>query len=203
MAESAQVPPPSSRAFSLVVPFAIAGGLLMEGLDSTIIATSLPQMSQSLGVSPSSLSLAITSYLLSLAIFIPISGWMADRFGARRVYCAAIAIFTISSGLCALSTGLGFLVVMRIAQGLGGAMMSPVARLILLRSFPKSQYLSATTYMITPALLGPIAGPVLGGFITQYFSWHWIFLINIPVGIINILLVLRFVGDFPPQRSAP
>ncbi len=203
MAESTDVPPPSSRAFSRVVPLAVAGGLLMEGLDSTIIATSLPQMARSLSVAPAYLSLAITSYLLSLAIFIPVSGWMADRFGARRVYCIAIAIFTISSGLCALSPNLGFLVAMRIVQGLGGAMMSPVARLILLRSFPKSQYLSATTYMTIPALIGPIFGPVLGGFITEYFSWHWIFLINIPIGIANILILLKFVDDIPPQQSAP
>jgi len=201
MAESVQVP--SSREFSRVVPLAIAGGLLMEGLDSTIIATSLPQMARSLSVTPAYLSLAITSYLLSLAIFIPISGWMADRFGARRVYCIAIAIFTVSSAFCALASGLGFLVAMRILQGLGGAMMSPVARLILLRSFPKSQYLVATAYMTTPALIGPIAGPVLGGFITQYFSWHWIFLINIPVGIANILLVLKLVENIPPQRTGP
>ncbi|TAL01518.1 MAG: MFS transporter [Rhodospirillaceae bacterium] len=201
MSDSSEPVRPAPR--SVIMPLTVAGGLFMEGLDSTIIATSLPQMARSLEVSPTYLSLAITSYLLSLAVFTPISGWLADRFGGRRLYCFAIAAFTVSSALCALSPNLEFLVATRILQGVAGALMAPVARLILLRSFPKSDYIKATNYMVMPALIGPMAGPVVGGFITEYFSWRWIFLINIPIGIASIHLILRLVQEVPARRPPP
>jgi EmrB/QacA subfamily drug resistance transporter len=185
---------------SLLVPFTIAGGLFMEGLDSSIIGTSLPQIAQSLRVSPQALSMAITGYLLSLAVFIPISGWIADRFGARKVYCAAIVIFTIGSALCGFATNLETLVAMRILQGFGGAMMTPVGRLILARTFPKEQLMIAMNYMGIPALVGPMLGPVIGGFITTYFSWHWIFFINIPIGILLVALTLWLIDDTAMPR---
>jgi EmrB/QacA subfamily drug resistance transporter len=192
-------PPPRPKV-SLLVPFTIAGGLFMEGLDSSIIGTSLPQIAQSLAVSPQALSMAITGYLLSLAVFIPMSGWIADRFGARKVFCAAIVIFTIGSTLCGFATNLEMLVAMRILQGFGGAMMTPVGRLILARSFPKEELMIAMNYMGIPALVGPMLGPVVGGFITTYFSWHWIFFINIPIGIVLVALTLRLIDDIAMPR---
>jgi EmrB/QacA subfamily drug resistance transporter len=188
---------------TFIIPFSVAAGLFMEGLDSTIVATSLPQMARSLDVSPVHLSLAITSYILSIAIFTPISGWIADRYGAKRVFCTAIVIFTVASGLCAMAQGLPFLVAMRMLQGFGGSMMAPVARLILLQTFPKSQLLTVTNYMVLPALIGPMAGPVVGGFITQYFSWRWIFLINLPIGVIGLFLVMRLIKALPAQKPPP
>lgn len=168
----------------------------MEQLDSTIITTAIPAMAKSLGVEPVRLSLAITSYILSLAVFIPISGWFADRFGSRRVFCAAIIVFTTGSALSGFAPSLWVLVCTRVLQGMGGAMLSPVGRLILLRSFPKSDLARAMAYVAIPALIGPTVGPVLGGFITTYFNWRWIFYVNIPVGLIGIALALRYTEDF-------
>ena len=179
----------------LLIPLVVACALFMENLDSTIIATSIPQIAHSLGESPLHLNLAVTSYLLSLAVFIPISGWVADRFGARNVFCGAIVIFTVGSALCGLSTSLAMLVATRILQGLGGAMMTPVGRLILLRSFPKEALVQAMTYVTIPALIGPTMGPLIGGFLTTYASWRWIFYINIPIGLIGITLAVRYIGD--------
>nr|TFG51175.1 MAG: DHA2 family efflux MFS transporter permease subunit [Hyphomicrobiales bacterium] len=177
---------------SLVVPLIIAASFFMEGLDTSIINTSLPQMAISLNATPPQMSAAITSYLLSLAIFIPISGWFADRFGAKHVYCAAIATFTLGSILCGFSTTLSMLIVSRIIQGIGGAMMTPVGRMILVRSFPKNQLMRAMTFNMLPANLGPTLGPLLGGYITTTFSWHWNFFINAPLGVLGIFLALRF-----------
>lgn len=187
---------------SLVVPMIIAASFFMEGLDSSIINTSLPQMARSFHVAPPQMSAAITAYLLALAIFIPISGWIADRFGARRVYCAAIAAFTVGSVMCGLSNSLAMLVVSRIIQGFGGAMMTPVGRLILTRSFPKHQLMRAMTYNMLPANLGPTVGPLVGGFITTNFSWHWNFYINLPLGALGIALALRYIDDRPMPRPA-
>ncbi|HLZ78987.1 MAG TPA: MFS transporter, partial [Sphingomonas sp.] len=155
----------------LLIPLVIACGFFMENLDSTILATSIPQMAQSLGENPLRLNVAITSYLLSLAVFIPISGWVADRFGARSVFCTAIGVFTLGSALCGLATSLPMLVLTRILQGLGGAMMTPVGRLIMLRSFPKSELVTAMAYVTLPALIGPAIGPLVGGFLTTYMNW--------------------------------
>src|SRR5258707_6823616 len=159
----------------LLIPLVVACGLFMENLDSTILATAIPQMAQSLGESPLRLNVAITSYLLSLAVFIPVSGWVADRYGARSVFCTAIAVFTMGSALCGAATSLPMLVLTRILQGLGGAMMTPVGRLILLKSFPKSQLVTAMSYVTLPALVGPAIGPLVGGFLTTYATWRWIF----------------------------
>jgi EmrB/QacA subfamily drug resistance transporter len=175
------------------VPTVIAGAFFMDGLDSSIISTSLPQMAASFHVSPPQMSAAITSYLISLAIFIPISGWIADRFGARSVFCAAIGFFTMGSVLCGLSESLTALVISRIVQGFGGAMMTPVGRLILTRTFPKNQLMRAMSYYMLPGMLGPTMGPLVGGFITTNFSWHWNFFINVPLGALGIALALRFI----------
>jgi EmrB/QacA subfamily drug resistance transporter len=194
----------SERPFRVasIVPFVIAGAFFMDGLDSSIISTSLPQMAASFGVSPPQMSAAITSYLISLAIFIPISGWIADRFGARRVFCSAIACFTLGSVLCGLSYSLPTLVMSRIVQGCGGAMMTPVGRLILTRSFPRNQLMKAMSFYMLPGMLGPTMGPLVGGFITTRFSWHWNFFINVPLGMIGIALAMRFIADVRMPRPA-
>lgn len=181
-----------------LVPLIVAAALFMENMDSTVIATSLPAIAADIGASPLTLKLAITSYLLSLAVFIPASGWTADRFGARSVFSAAIVVFMIGSIGCALSSSVTDFVIARTLQGLGGAMMTPVGRLVLLRSIDKSALVSAMAWVTIPALIGPVVGPPLGGFITTYFSWHWIFLINIPVGLIGIFMAQRYID---PIRS--
>ncbi len=192
----------NGNAVSRIVPTVIAGAFFMDGLDSSIISTSLPQMAVSFHVSPPQMSAAITSYLISLAIFIPISGWIADRFGARQVFCSAIAFFTLGSVFCGLSDTLPALVLSRIVQGFGGAMMTPVGRLILTRTFPKNQLMKAMSYYMLPGMLGPTMGPLVGGFITTYFSWHWNFFINVPIGFMGVLLALRFVPDIRMPRPS-
>ncbi len=182
-----------------LIPLVVAFGFLMEQLDSTIIVTAIPDIATSLHTTPVRLNLAITGYVLSLAVFIPISGWIADRFGMRRVICAAFAIFTISSAVCGLSDSLTTLVCTRIVQGIGGAMMTPVGRLILLRAFPREQMVRAMTFVSVPALMGPTLGPLLGGVITTYASWRWIFYVNIPFGVLAIALSWMVVSD---ERSA-
>jgi EmrB/QacA subfamily drug resistance transporter len=172
----------------------------MEGFNTTVLFTALPQMSHSLGVAPTQLSLAVSSYIVSLAVFIPISGWIADRFGARRVYCSALLAFIIGSALCGLSTNLPMLVAMRVLQGFGGAMMTPVGRLILARSFPKDQLIIAMNYMAIPGQMGLLLGPAIGGFVTTYLSWHWIFFLNVPVGLLAIGLTLRLIADIQVPR---
>jgi EmrB/QacA subfamily drug resistance transporter len=157
-------------------------------------------MARGLHETPLRLNLALTGYILALAVFIPVSGWIADRFGMRRTFCAAIAIFTFGSAVCGLSSDLTMLVLSRVLQGLGGAMMTPVGRLILLRSFARKDLVTAMTYMSIPAVLGPTLGPLAGGFITTIASWRWIFYVNIPFGALGILLAWRFVRDVPTPR---
>ena len=181
-----------------LIPLIVATALFMENMDSTVIATSLPAIAADIGTSPLTLKLAITSYLLSLAVFIPASGWTADRFGARLVFSIAIAVFMVGSIGCALSSSVTDFVIARILQGAGGAMMTPVGRLVLLRSIDKSALVNAMAWVTVPALVGPVIGPPLGGFITTYFSWHWIFLINIPIGLLGIFMALRYID---PIRS--
>src|SRR3979490_3002024 len=184
-----------------LIPLIVATALFMENMDSTVIATSLPAIAADIGTSPLTLKLAITSYLLSLAVFIPGSGWTADRFGARAVFSIAIAVFRLGSIGCALSSSVTHFVIARILQGVGGAMMTPVGRLVLLRSIDKSALVNAMAWVTVPALIGPVVGPPLGGFITTYFSWHWIFLINIPIGLLGIFIALRYID--PIRSEAP
>ena len=181
-----------------LIPLIVATALFMENMDSTVIATSLPAIAVDIGTNPLTLKLAITSYLLSLAVFIPASGWTADRFGARMVFSLAIAVFMVGSIGCALSSSVTDFVIARIVQGMGGAMMTPVGRLVLLRSIDKSALVNAMAWVTVPALVGPVIGPPLGGFITTYFSWHWIFLINIPIGLLGIFMAMRYID---PIRS--
>jgi EmrB/QacA subfamily drug resistance transporter len=183
-----------------IVPLIIAVALFMEHTDSTVIATSLPAIAADIGANPLALKLAITSYLLSLAIFIPASGWSADRFGARTVFRAALGVFIIGSIGCALSSSLTDFVIARIVQGMGGAMMTPVGRLILVRTIPRRELIGAMAWVSVPALVGPLLGPPVGGFITTYASWHWIFIINVPIGLIGILLATRYIEDLRAEK---
>jgi EmrB/QacA subfamily drug resistance transporter len=179
----------------VLVPLIVACALFMENLDSTVIATALPEIARSMGENPLHLSLAITSYLLSLAVFIPASGWAADRFGARVIFRAAIVVFVLGSVLCGLSQTMYQLVGARILQGIGGAMMVPIGRLVILRSVSKSELVSAMAYLTVPALLGPVVGPPIGGFIATYGAWQWIFFINVPIGIVGFALVSLFIEE--------
>jgi EmrB/QacA subfamily drug resistance transporter len=188
---------------SRLIPLIIATALFMENTDSTVIATSLPMIAGDLGVDPIALKLAITSYLVSLAIFIPISGWMADRYGSRTIFRGAILVFMAGSLACAWAGSLGGFVVARFAQGMGGAMMVPVGRLVLLRSVPRNEVVQALATLTIPALVGPVLGPPLGGFITTYFHWRWIFFINIPIGILGVVLATIFVPDIKEEDTPP
>ncbi|HQT76061.1 MAG TPA: MFS transporter [Rhodopila sp.] len=174
----------------------VASALFMQNLDSTVIATALPTMARAFGYDPVRMNVALTSYLLSLTVFIPASGWVADRFGTRNVFRTAIVVFTIGSVLCGLSQSLPALVAARVLQGAGGAMMVPVGRLLLLRTAAKSELVAAMAWLTVPALLGPVVGPPVGGFIVTYFNWRWAFFINIPVGIAGLVAVTIFIQDF-------
>ena len=191
------LPTTEKQASGHLLAFIIGCALFMQMLDSTVVATALPAMARALGTTAVALNVAITSYLLSAAVFVPISGWAADRFGARRVFIAAIALFTLSSVGCAMSGTVMQLIAGRVMQGLAGAMMVPVGRIILLRTTPKRQLLNLMAFLSMPALLGPMMGPPLGGFLVTYASWHWIFLINIPIGIAGIVMILRYVKELP------
>ncbi len=187
----------------MLIPLIVACALFMENLDSTAISTALPAIAASLGENPLKLSLAITAYLFSLAVFIPISGWVADRFGARRVFRLAILVFMAGSVLCSFAGSLFGFVLARILQGMGGAMMVPVGRLVLLRTIAKADLVQAMAWLTVPALIGPVLGPPLGGFITTYLNWRWIFWINLPIGVLGIILVTRFIPDLREERSPP
>jgi EmrB/QacA subfamily drug resistance transporter len=187
----------------MLIPLIVACALFMENLDATAIATALPTIAAAFGESPVRLSLAITSYLFSLAVFIPISGWVADRFGARRVFRIAIVVFVLGSILCGLTTSVWQLVLARTLQGMGGAMMVPVGRLVLLRATAKADLVRAMAWLTIPALIGPVLGPPLGGFITTYVSWRWIFWINVPIGVLGIVLVSLFIPDAREEGSPP
>ncbi len=178
-----------------LLPLIVACALFIENMDSTAIATSLPMMAHDLGTEPIALKLALTSYLLALAVFIPVSGWIADRFGARTTFVSAIAVFLVGSLACAGCGSLEALVAARFVQGMGGALMVPVGRLVLLRAIPKSELVQALSWLTIPALVAPMIGPPLGGFITTYFHWRWIFGINLPMGALGIALALRFIPN--------
>jgi|HubBroStandDraft_3_1064219.scaffolds.fasta_scaffold32553_2 EmrB/QacA subfamily drug resistance transporter len=194
---------PPSKSYDRMVPLIIATALFMENMDSTVIATSLPAIARALVTNPLTLKLAVTSYLLSLAICIPASGWTADRFGARNVFRFAICVFVLGSIGCAASRSLDQFVLARIFQGMGGAMMTPVGRLIMVRAVDKGNLLNAMSLVTMPALIGPIAGPPLGGFITTYASWHWIFLINVPIGLVGIVLASRYIPNVHVEHRDP
>jgi len=182
-----------------LIPLVVASALFMENMDSTVIATSLPAIAADLGTDPIVLKLAFTTYLLSLTVFIPVSGWVTDRFGARLVFRIAIAVFTLGSIACGAATSLGGLVAARALQGMGGAMMVPVARIILLRAIPKSELVDALAWFTVPALIGPLVGPPIGGFVTDHFGWRWIFWMNVPFG----LAAIAFVTLWMPETPSP
>src|SRR5947209_1137997 len=188
---------------AVVTALIIATALFMENMDGTVLATSLPAIAADLHEDPIVLKLALTSYMLTLAVFIPASGWVADKLGARTVFCSAIVVFTAGSLLCGASNSLPTLIGARVFQGLGGAMMVPVGRLVLLRSVPKSEMVDSLAYLTVPALIGPVVGPPLGGFITTYFHWRWIFWINAPIGLLGIALTLRFIENVRESGVAP
>jgi len=195
-------PGPAPRIGALA-PMIIGCALFMQTLDSTVITNALPTMARSLGEDPLTLNLAITVYLLAAAVFLPISGWIADRFGAKLIFRIAIAAFAVSSVLCGVAHTLPQLVGARLLQGMAGAMMTPVGRLVLLRSTPKSELVRATAYLTMPAMLGPVVGPPIGGFIVTHWSWRWIFLINFPMGVLGVILVSLFIKDVREDRRTP
>ena len=196
------MPPSSARPIRLTA-LIIASALFMEGIDSTVLATALPSMAHSFQVDPLQMNVALTSYLLSLAVCLPASGRAADRFGARSVFRAAIGIFTLGSVLCAQADSLWFLVAARVVQGIGGAMMTPVGRLVLLKTASKGELVSAMAWLMIPATAGPILGPPLGGFIVTYLDWRWIFYINLPFGLLGMVLVSLFIAEVREAEPAP
>lgn len=181
----------------------VASAFFMEFLDGTVIATALPDMAKAFGVSAIDLNIGISAYLLTLAMLIPASGWIAERFGARTVFSLALLIFTLSSFFCGLTHSVTQFVLMRVIQGIGGAMMVPVGRLVVLRTTPKDQLIKAIATLTWPALVAPILGPPLGGFITTWASWHWIFFLNVPLGVIAIFFALRMMPDQKPEERRP
>jgi EmrB/QacA subfamily drug resistance transporter len=187
----------------ILLPLIVACALFMENLDSTVLSTSLPAIAADFGESPIHLKLALTSYLLAIAVFLPVSGWLADRFGARTIFRLAIALFTFGSILGGLSGSIASIVVARIVQGIGGAMMVPVGRLVILRSIPKRELVGSLAWLTVPALIGPVIGPPLGGFITTYFDWRWIFWINVPVGLLGLVLATLYIPDLRGETRVP
>ena len=178
---------------STAISLLVAGAFFMENLDSTVIVTAIPQMAKSFGIPPVDLSLGVSAYILAMAVLIPASGWLADRFGGKTVFASAIILFTLSSMLCGISPNLPIFVLARVIQGIGGAMMVPVGRLVVLRSAKKEEIIGAIGLIVWPGLAAPVVGPPLGGFITTYFSWHWIFFLNLPLGAVALAFALRLV----------
>ncbi|WP_296630457.1 DHA2 family efflux MFS transporter permease subunit [Thiobacillus sp. SCN 63-57] len=185
------------------LPWVVAVALFMEQLDTTIVNTAVPAMAQSLQVTPLSLKAVVASYILSLAVCIPVSGWMADRYGTRRVFSIAVGLFTFSSILCGLALNAPMLVAARILQGVGAAMMMPVGRLTIIRTFPKSELLQAMNFVIIPALIGPLLGPTVGGLIVHWVSWRYIFFVNVPMGLLALWLAQRHMPDYRGDTTRP
>jgi EmrB/QacA subfamily drug resistance transporter len=195
--------PPISAAAKRILPWLVAVGFFMEALDTTILNTAVPAIAHSLKVPPLDMKAVLACYTLSLAVFIPISGWMANRFGTRRVFASAIGVFTLGSLLCGVSTNIHVLVACRILQGCGGAMMLPVGRLTLVRTFAKSELIRAMSFVAIPGLIGPMLGPVLGGLIIAYFHWSVIFFVNIPIGLIGLLIVRKLLPNYRAAKNYP
>jgi EmrB/QacA subfamily drug resistance transporter len=215
-APEAQVPPagpaPGHEAVSLpvdharaqrILPWLVAVALFMESLDTTILNTAVPTIAEALGVAPLNMKAALTSYTISLAVFIPISGWIADRFGTRRVFFTAIGIFTAGSMLCGISVSMPMLVVSRILQGCGGALMMPVGRISIVRTFPRSQLLKAMSFVAIPGLIGPLIGPLAGGFLVALAHWRMIFFVNVPMGLAGVYFAWRYMPDYRAVRKDP
>src|SRR5665213_1935191 len=186
-----------------LLPWLVAVAFFMQSLDTTILNTAVPAIAKALGIAPLSMKAVLSSYTLSLAVFIPISGWMADRFGTRRVFAWAIGTFTLGSLLCGISNSIHLLVACRVLQGFGGAMMVPVGRLTLVRTFPKSELIRAMSFVAIPGLIGPMLGPIAGGLIVNYFHWRAIFFLNIPVGIAGLMLVYLHLPDYREKTTHP
>ena len=186
-----------------LLPWLVAVAFFMESLDTTILNTAVPAIARALGVAALSMKAVLSSYTLSLAVFIPVSGWMADRFGTRRVFSSAIGLFTVGSLLCGLSSNIHVLVACRVLQGCGGAMMLPVGRLTMVRTFAKSELIRAMSFVAIPGLIGPMLGPIAGGLIVGYFHWRVIFFVNVPIGLAGLYLVYRYLPDYREQRSPP
>ncbi len=194
-------PPAAGQSVKRLLPWLVAVAFFMESLDTTVLNTAVPAIAKALKVAPLSMKAVLSSYTLSLAVFIPISGWMADRFGTRRVFSSAIGLFTLGSFLCGISSNIHVLVACRILQGCGGAMMVPVGRLTLVRTFPKSELIRAMSFVAIPGLIGPMLGPIAGGFIVGYFHWRLIFFINLPIGLMGLYLVWRHLPDYREERT--
>ncbi len=185
----------------LGLPMIAGASFFMQSLDSTILNTAIPAIAADLRQSPFSMQLAVIGYTLTVALLIPLSGWMADRFGTRRTYLASVAVFALGSLLCALSTTLPMLVAARVVQGMGGAVMMPISRLTLMRAYRRDDFVQAFNFISIPGLVGPIAGPILGGWLVAYASWHWVFLINIPIGALGFFYGYRIMPDFRAARG--
>lgn len=183
------------------LPFILAISIFMQMLDSTILNTSLPAIAEDLNESPLHMQNAIIAYVLTLALFMPVSGFLSDKLGTKKIFIFSVALFSVGSLLCAVSQTLTQLVLARVVQGLGGSLMTPVGRLALMRTYNKDELLIAMNYAIIPALIGPVLGPLVGGYLVDYLSWHWIFLINIPIGIVGIILGMRFMPDYRSSGS--
>ena len=193
----------SSATTKRYLPWVVATALFMEQLDSTIVNTGIPAMAASLGVTPLSLKAVVTSYILSLAVSIPISGWLAERYGSRRIFMLAVTLFTLSSVLCGLAVNSTMLIAARVPQGIAAAMMMPVGRMAILRTFPKGELLQAMNFVIIPALLGPLLGPTVGGLIVHWFTWREIFFVNIPVGLLALWFAKNYMPNYKSETPRP
>src|ERR1700679_3284662 len=195
--------PLSKESVKSLLPWLVAVAFFMESLDTTILNTAVPTIADALGIAPLNMKAALTSYTISLAVFIPISGWIADRFGTRWVFFTAIGIFSLGSLLCGISVAMPLLIGARILQGGGGALMMPVGRITMVRTFPRSELVRAMSFVAVPGLIGPLLGPLAGGLIVGYLHWRMIFFVNVPVGLVGMYLVYRHMPDYRTETSVP
>jgi EmrB/QacA subfamily drug resistance transporter len=198
-----ELPRPPTETTKKLLPWLVAVAFFMQSLDTTILNTAVPAIAQAMGVTPLDMKSVLASYTLSLAVFIPISGWMADRFGTRRVFGSAIALFTLGSLLCAVAVNINMLVACRTIQGMGGAMMVPVGRMTMVRTFPKSELVQAMSFVAIPSLVGPMVGPLVGGLIVHYLNWRVVFFVNLPVCVVGLYLIWRFLPEYREDKTNP